>query len=220
MTEVINFLRDLEKNNDRDWFQENKTSYDQARKVFLEQIQKMINALQFHDPRISGLEARDAMFRIYRDIRFSKDKTPYKTHFGAYMARGGRKSSEAGYYLHIGSNELFLAAGVHSPGKEDLHAIRQEIIYQPDSIRKIIEQKLKEGFQLYEKDKLKKGPMGFPKDTPQSDLLKYKHFMLSDSLETDLILSPDFVETATEKFRMLIPFTEYLNAAMEFKGNE
>lgn len=220
MTEVINFLRDLEKNNHRDWFKDNKSRYDQARMVFLEQVQKIINALQFHDLRISGLEAKDAMFRIYRDIRFSKDNTPYKTHFATYMARGGRKSSEAGYYLHIGNDELFLAGGVHSPGKEDLHAIRQEIMYQPETIRKIIDRKVKEGFQLYEKDKLKKGPMGFPKDSPQADLLKYKHFLLSANLDTDLIHSPEFPEKTAEKFRLMIPFTAFLNTAMEFKGNE
>ena len=220
MKEILQYLSDLEQNNNRDWFHANKKQYEQARRAYLELVQNIIGLLQFDDPRLSGLEAKDAMFRIFRDIRFSNDKTPYKTHFGAYMARGGRKSREAGYYLHVGNNEMFLAAGVHSPQKEDLHAIRQEILYQPESFRTILNAKLEAGYSTYEKDKLVKGPMGFPKDSPYIEYLKYKHFLLSYPLSEQELVAEDAADLIAGRFRELIPFTEFLNTALEFKGNE
>lgn len=220
MTVILQYLSGLEQNNNRDWFHANKKQYEQARRSYLELVQKVIELLQFDDPRLSGLEAKDAMFRIFRDIRFSQDKTPYKTHFGAYMARGGRKSREAGYYLHVGNNEMFLAAGVHSPRKEDLHAIRQEILYQPESFKIILNAKLEKGYSTYEKDKLVKGPMGFPKDSPYIEYLKYKHFLLSYPLSEQELIAENAANLIAGRFRELIPFTEFLNTALEFKGNE
>lgn len=213
-------MSDLEQNNNREWFHANKQQYDRVRKAFLAEVQKVIDLLQFDDPRLSGLEARDAMFRIFRDIRFSRDKTPYKTHFGAYMARGGRKSREAGYYLHVGNDEMFLAAGVHSPQKEDLHAIRQEILYQPEAFKKILNAGLKKGYTTYEQDKLVKGPMGFPKDSPHIEYLKYKHFLLSHPLSEKELVAGDAATVIAGRFRELIPFTNFLNTALEYKGNE
>ncbi len=220
MTKILQYLADLEQNNNRDWFHANKKRYDEARQAYLALVDKVIALLQFDDPRLSGLEAKGAMFRIFRDIRFSKDKTPYKTHFGAYMARGGRKSREAGYYLHVGNSEMFLAAGVHSPQKEDLHAIRQEILYQPESFKTILNATLEKGYSTYEKDKLVKGPMGFPKDSPYIEYLKYKHFLLSYPLSEQELVAEDAAQLIAGRFRELIPFTEFLNTALEFKGNE
>lgn len=220
MKEILQYLADLARNNNREWFHSNKQRYDHARKAYLAEVQKVIDLLQFDDPRLSGLEAKDAMFRIFRDIRFSKDKTPYKTHFGAYMARGGRKSREAGYYLHVGNDEMFLAAGVHSPAKEDLHAIRQEILYQPEAYKGILNDRLEKGYTTYEQDKLVKGPVGFPKDSPHIEYLKYKHFLLSCPLSEQELTSGDAVSLVAGRFRELVPFTAFLNTALEFKGNE
>jgi uncharacterized protein (TIGR02453 family) len=220
MKQILQYLADLEQNNNREWFHANKKRYEEARKGYLEVVQKIIDLLQFDDRRISGLEAKDAMFRIFRDIRFSKDKTPYKTHFGAYMAKGGRKSREAGYYLHLGNDELFLAAGVHSPQKEDLHAIRQEILYQPDAFKSILTAQLDKGYSTYEKDKLVKGPVGFPKDSPHIEYLKYKHFLLSHPLSKKEVYAENAAEVIAGRFRELIPFTNFINTALEYKGNE
>lgn len=220
MKEILDYLSDLSANNNREWFHANKQRYDHVRKAYLAEVQKVIDLLQFDDPRLSGLEAKDAMFRLFRDIRFSNDKTPYKTHFGAYMARGGRKSREAGYYLHVGTEEKFLAAGVHSPEKEDLHAIRQEILYQPDAYKKILDARLKKGYTTFEKDKLVKGPMGFPKDSPHIEYLKYKHFLFSYPLSEMELTSGDAASLIAVRFRELVPFTLFLNTALEFKGNE
>jgi len=220
MKEILSFLEDLKKNNDRDWFNTHKKQYKESRSLFLKELQQIINKLQFNDPRIAGLEAKDAMFRIYRDIRFSNDKTPYKTHFSGYIAKGGRKSRDAGYYVHVGNDEIFLGAGVYSPEKDELRAIRQEILYQPETFRKIVSENQKEGFNLMERDKLKTGPKDFPRDTPHADLLKYKHFMLSSTLDRAVLLNGNFAQEVAERFSKLVPFTKYLNTAMEFKGNE
>ncbi|MDF1571895.1 MAG: DUF2461 domain-containing protein [Bacteroidales bacterium] len=220
MKEILQYLSDLDQNNNSEWFHANKPRYDRARNTYLVVVQKVIDLLQFDDPRLSGLEAKDAMFRIFRDIRFSKDKTPYKTHFGAYMARGGRKSREAGYYLHIGNDEMFLAAGVHSPEKADLHAVRQEILYQPDTFGSLLETKRTQGYSTSERDKLVKGPMGFPKDSPHIEYLKYKHYLLSHPLAEQELFAENAPAVIAGHFRELVPFTEFINTALEFKGNE
>lgn len=220
MKELLQYLSDLAQNNNREWYHANKPRYERARKTYLALTQEVIELLQFNDPRLSGLEAKDAMFRIFRDIRFSKDKTPYKTHFGAYMARGGRKSREAGYYLHIGADEMFLAAGVHSPEKTDLHAIRQEILYQPETFGKFVEERVAQGYATYEQDKLINGPVGFPKDSPYIDYLKYKHYLLSYPLTEQELLGENAARVIADRFSTLVPFTGFLNTALEFKGNE
>lgn len=220
MQEILEFLGELEKNNHRDWFHDHKAHYNRARDRFLAELQKIIDQLQLHDPRLAELEPKNALFRIFRDIRFSKDKTPYKTHFGAYMARGGRKSSQAGYYLHIGTGEKFLAAGVHSPAKEHLQTIRQEIIYRPDTYNEILENLQAKGFAMYEKDKLKKGPKGFPADSPVIEHLKNKHFLLSCDLPESEVRSGNLARHVTNRFIQLTPYTTFLNEAMEYTGNE
>lgn len=220
MNAIITYITELSRNNNREWFHANKGMYNEAMVLFEGEIQKIIDLLHLLDPRLSDLKAKDVIFRIFRDIRFSNDKTPYKTHFSAYLARGGRKSTEAGYYLHIGVDESFLAAGVHSPQKEELKAIREEILYRPEEIKKIIDAKLNDGFTLYEEDKLKTGPKDFPKDSPAIELLKHRHFLLTRELTMDEILSERFPEIVTRHFENLIPFTYYLNNALTFKGNE
>jgi uncharacterized protein (TIGR02453 family) len=219
MRQLLDFLADLSENNQREWFLANKSRFNEAKGYFVEFIGEIIEQLQLHDPRIFDLKPEDAVFRIYRDVRFSHNKTPYKTHFSAYLASGGRKSNNAGYYLHIGSHEKFLAAGVHSPAKEELHAIRQEILFRPETFEKILQEGMQNGYTTYEKDKLKKGPAGFPKDSPYIEYLKYKHLLLSHELSEKDVLSEDFSSMVATHFRKMVPFTGFLNTAMEFTGN-
>jgi uncharacterized protein (TIGR02453 family) len=160
------------------------------------------------------------MFRIFRDIRFSSDKTPYKTHFSAYIAKWGRKSNEAGYYVQLSNEGCFIGGGVYSPQKEELNVIRQEILYQADTFTTIIDNKVLEGFRLYAEDKLKTGPKGFPKDSPHIELLKNKHFFLSLDIPEIEVLSGNFSAIVSSHLEQLLPFTDYLNTAMEFKSNE
>ena len=220
MKDVLQFMADLAQNNNREWFQANKPRYEKTKKQFLSTVQEIIEILQFDDQRLNTLNSKDAMFRIFRDVRFSNDKSPYKTHYGAYMARGGRKSREAGYYLHVGSDEMFIAAGVHSPEKDDLNAIRNEILFQPEKYASLLKEKLAKGYSTYEKDKLVNGPVGFPKDSPSIEYLKYKHHLLSHPLGKEDLLSDDAAIRIAGLFRELVPETEFINPALEFKGNE
>ncbi len=128
-TQILQFLTELRENNYREWFQDNKKRYDALKDGFTEEVQQLINRIGLFDPEIIGLEAKDCLFRIYRDIRFSPDKTPYKTHFGAYIARGGRSSERGGYYLHLEPGNSMLSGGVWMPPTPLLKKLRQEFFY-------------------------------------------------------------------------------------------
>ncbi len=138
MKNTLSFLEDLARNNNRDWFNDNKKAYQDALDTFREFIGTILVGVSKTDPSVGNLEAKDTIFRIYKDVRFSKDKTPYKTHFGGWMAKGGRKSTDAGYYFHLEPGNTFMAAGVWMPPKEQLTLIRQEIMYNPSEYFKII----------------------------------------------------------------------------------
>ena len=220
MEKIIEYLKRLRENNNREWFQENKKTYEIVRREFTEEIQGLIDRFQFAYPALADLKASDAMFRIYRDIRFSNDKTPYKPHFSAFLARGGRKSREAGYYIHIDPEGSFYGSGVYSPEKEELLAIRQEIIYAPEKFIQLVEKGEKDGFQLIDEDKLKMAPKGFPKDSPHIDLVKYKHYFLTAPIPPEALKNGNFQDILTARMELLLPFNEYLNMALELKGNE
>lgn len=217
---ILGYLADLQMNNNRDWYHANKARYKEAHELFLSEVQAIIDRLQPHDSSLLGLTAGDAAFRIYRDVRFSNDKTPYKTHFGAFMAQGGRKSNRGGYYIHVSNDDPFLAAGVYSPPKEALRAIRQEIMYRPAEISTIIAEKEKLGYSMYEDDKLKRGPKGFPEEGPFGELLKYKHYLLSRNLSEKELLNENFADNISDHFKQLVPLNDYLNTALDFTGNE
>jgi uncharacterized protein (TIGR02453 family) len=136
------------------------------------------------------------------------------------MAAGGRKSTEAGYYLQISGSDFFLGAGVHSPQKEALYAIRSEILYQPEAFTKIVENCQKKNFRLFEKDKLKTGPKDFPKDSPYIEFLKLKHYFLLKDIPKDDIIEGNMPKVAVKMFKELQPFIKFIRGAMEFQGNE
>ncbi len=174
------------------------------------------------DPSLAGIEAKDAIFRIYKDVRFSKDKSPYKTHFGCWMTRGGRKSTDAGYYFHLEPGGSFMAAGVHSPPKEQLNLIRQEIVFNPDAYLQVVNDPvLQERYQRgFREDMLKKGPAGFPKDFIHLDELKYKHYIFSRNYTDKEVSKPGFAGILVDDFKGLFPLVNWMNNAMSFTGNE
>jgi uncharacterized protein (TIGR02453 family) len=220
MKDIMFFLADLRRNNTRDWFQANRKRYESCRDEYLDIVQSVIHAVSGFDLRLNDLKARDALFRINRDIRFSNDKSPYKTHFGAYMARGGRKSPEAGYYMHVSPDEVFIAAGSYSPEKERLKVIRQEILFQPESYMGIVESMKEKGFVPMSEDRLKTAPKDFPRESPYIDLVRDKHYIVSRVLTAEEIGSDDFPLVAGNLFRKTFPYVAFLNEAMEFIGNE
>jgi uncharacterized protein (TIGR02453 family) len=222
MKNIFSFLEALAQNNNRDWFQDNKKTYQAALDTFREFIGSILVGVSKTDPSVGNLEAKDTIFRIYKDVRFSKDKTPYKTHFGGWMAKGGRKSTDAGYYFHLEPGNTFMAAGVWMPPKEQLTLIRQEIMYNPSDYFKIINDPVVS--KAYERggkeDMLKKGPAGFPKDFEFMEEIKYKHYIFSKNYENQDVIKSGFAEKVTHDYKGLFPLVDYLNHAMSFTGNE
>lgn len=212
---IIEFLTDLKQNNNRDWFKSHKDYYDEARNEFIVIIENLIPALAVSNPEIANLQVKDTIFRIYRDVRFSADKSPYKTQMGAYMASGGRKSPSAGYYLHIEPGNSFVAGGSYTPQAENLKKIRSEIFYNIEEFKSIIESvDFKELFSEINGDKLKRPPVGFSKDFKDIDLLKFKSYTIFHPVKDSFIESPKFIENAISIFEKVKPFNDFLNRAI------
>ena len=157
MNDILNFLKDLEANNAREWFDLNRDRYDATRKQFLVVAEQLIHDIRQFDDEVPALNPKDCVFRIFRDVRFSKDKLPFKSNYGCFVARGGKKSGFAGYYLHIQPGECFLSGGIYMPLPEYLQAIRQEIYYHPKNYIDLIENKeFKSAFTLEYSNKLRR----------------------------------------------------------------
>jgi uncharacterized protein (TIGR02453 family) len=222
MEHILSFLRELAENNNRDWFNTHKSRYQESLEHYRQFAGKLLAGITGFDPSLGNLDAKDTLFRIYKDVRFSKDKSPYKTHFGCWMTKGGRKSTDAGYYFHLEPEKSFLAAGVWMPPKEPLKLIRQEIVFHPEAYLKLINDPLlKEKYERGGKeDMLKKGPVGFPKDFIHLEEIKYKHYIYSRNYSDAEILDPHLSDRAVEDFKGLYPLVSYLNHAMSFAGNQ
>lgn len=222
MKQIFAFLSDLDRNNNRDWFKENKGRYQEALGQFSELAASLISGISGFDPTLDGIDANQSIFRIYKDVRFSKDKSPYKTHFGCWMTKGGRKSTDAGYYFHMEPGKSFAAAGVWMPPAEQLKLIREEIMLNPDAYLEVVNKLL--SMKKYERggteDMLKKGPAGFPKDFAYMDELKYKHHIFSRAYKDSELSGKNAASIITDDFRGLHPLVTYLNHAMSFTGNQ
>ena len=208
---TLQFLRNLEKNNNREWFNENKTLYQEAQQDVISFVEKLIEEMADFDEEMGKLEAKKSVFRIYRDTRFSKDKTPYKTNFGAGLGmRKGNKIS--GYYLHIEPGKSFLAGGVYKPEPSVLKTIRQEISAFGDEFKAILEQdEFRNYFRgLSVEDKLKKVPQGFEKDDKMAEYLKLKHFIVTHPISDEQLLSENAVKEFTKIFKAMKPLNDFL----------
>ena len=208
---TLQFLRNLEKNNNREWFNDNKTLYQEAQQDVISFVEKLIEEMADFDEEMGKLEAKKSVFRIYRDTRFSKDKTPYKTNFGAGLGMGkGNKVS--GYYLHIEPGKSFLAGGVYKPEPSVLKTIRQEISAFGDEFKAILEQdEFRNYFRgLSVEDKLKKVPQGFEKDDKMAEYLKLKHFIVTHPVSDEQLLSENAVKEFTKIFKAMKPLNDFL----------
>lgn len=215
MKNVLPFLYALKENNNRDWFHENKNRFETAKNEVESFVNYLIPQINAFDPAIGNLDAKKTMFRIYRDVRFSKDKTPYKTFFGAYIAPGGRKSVYAGYYLHIEAGGSFLAGGSHCPQGENLKKIRSEIYYNISELREVINaDSFKSNFGGIEGEKLKRPPIGFPKDFADIELLKFKDFTIFHRFEDAHLAKADFNRFSLDIFQKMKPFNDFMNRAL------
>lgn len=214
---TLDFLNKLKKNNSKEWFDKNRTDYEIAKDNFREFINELIQSTAKFDASIKMLEAKNCVFRINRDIRFSNDKTPYKTNMGASINPGGKKSFSAGYYLHIQPGASFLAGGMWQPPAPQLAAIRQEIDYNAPEFRKIIGHKdFKKHFGgLSTEDQLKSAPKGYDKDHPEIEILKNRSFIVVQQLTDKEVLSKDFLKTCTAGFKAMHPMNLFLRRACD-----
>jgi uncharacterized protein (TIGR02453 family) len=214
---VTTFLKDLAANNNREWFQANKAVYEEAKEEFESVVNGLIPAISKFDDTVKFLTAKDCMFRFYRDVRFSKDKSPYKTNFGAFITKGGKKSHGPGYYFHVQPGECFLSGGIWQPEPDLVKKIRKEIYYNVSEIKGILSDK---AFTKYfdgidDWDKQKLAPADFPKDFPDMDLLKNRSFTVSHNLDEKILFSDKLHDYALKVYKTLYPYNEFLRRAIE-----
>ena len=213
---ILKFLKQLKRNNQREWMLEHKKLYLSQRQAFLELVQDTIESIVKFEPSLEGLEAKDCVFRINRDIRFSKDKTLYKTHFGAYMAQGGRKSMLPGFYMHLEpGNQSILAAGLYRPSSDLLGKVRQEIDYNGKDLIKIVEKKswISEFGEL-EGERLSRAPKGYPMDHPLLSYLQFKSYLAVVRLKDQQVNSGGFSKEISRYFKRMHPLVQFLNTAI------
>jgi uncharacterized protein (TIGR02453 family) len=213
---VIGFLRKLKANNQREWFQSNKPDYEKARKQFEALLNSLIPEIRKFDPTIGMLTPKDCVFRINRDIRFSADKSPYKTNMGAYISQGGRKGEKAGYYIHIDPEQSFAAGGLYMPQPEVLKKVRDEVYFNAGEFKSIIHKpSFVKVFGELDGDKLTRPPKGYPPDFPDIELLKYKSFTASHLLNEKTIVSVGLVKDVAGLFLEMYPMIRFLNNAIK-----
>ena len=212
--QTLEFLNDLKKNNNRDWYIKNKAAYTEAKTNFESFVQLIINKIADFDPIMKGLEVKSCVYRINRDIRFSNDKSPYKSHLGAFIVKGGKKNGDkfAGYYVHIEPGKSIIAGGAYMPPTPWLSAIREKIDEEPDRILKIIsDKKFITYFGKIDGEKLKSSPKGYPSDHPNIDLLRFKSYLVVNEVPDKVVLSPDYFDYMIEVLKAMKPFNDFLN---------
>jgi uncharacterized protein (TIGR02453 family) len=218
-SQTLAFLNGLKKNNNKAWFEAARPRYEAARIDFSNFIQLLIEGLQKKDPTITGTMARDAIFRINRDIRFSNDKTPYKSHFGASIKRGGRKSGFAGYYFHLEPGASFVGGGLWMPEATALKKLRQEIDYNWEEFRGILQNRnFKKTFaDLYkgEDQSLKTIPKGYDKDNPAIGYLRLKSFIAEVRIPDEELTRASLHKQALAAFEAIQPLLHFINRALE-----
>ncbi len=215
-SEALAFLRNLARHNDRAWFTPRKAIFDaELKEPMLAAIRKITDAmLDFAPSHVRPAEK--SLFRIYRDTRFSADKTPYKTHIAAWWTHTGLdKTSGAGYYFHVSAKEVIIAAGAYMPEKEQLAAIRHWLLDHHQDFRKLLQnQKVRRTFEEFEGNALTRPPKGFPADHPAMDLVRCRQWGLAATLPAEAALKPDLAAQVIRHFRIAAPVVDALNTPL------
>lgn len=221
MKAILDFLSELACNNNREWFNEHKDWYRECQLRFEQFTVAWLERLVEMDPALGSLQPKDCIWRIYRDVRFSHDKRPFKEWFGVFPAvKGGKKSDRGGYYIHIQPGRCMFAGGMWCPNKDLLHAVRREIFANYDEVQEIFANPLtNKYFQDFDADNmLKKVPQGFPSDFEHADWLKRKCYTFSTPLTDEQVCSADFLDLATELAKAARPINDFLNYTFEEYG--
>jgi uncharacterized protein (TIGR02453 family) len=215
--ETLDFLKKLKKNNTKEWFDNNRTSYSSAKENYLVFVSEVLQKMKSIDNTLQDIQPKNCVFRINRDVRFSANKDPYKTNFGASFSKGGKKIACAGYYFHLEPGVCFIGGGYWMPMADDLNKIRQEIDYNFDEFKKIISEKRFINYfgTLDPKEKLVRPPKGYEKDNPALEFLKLKNFIVTASIEDSELLDDNLIKKVIAHFQTMKPLIDFLNRAIE-----
>lgn len=215
---TLTFLKSLNKNNNRDWFNEHKSLFQAENELFVSFADTLLSEMNKHD-NIETATGKKSVYRIYRDVRFSLNKTPYKNHFSGSFSRA-TKLLRGGYYFHIEPGNSFVGGGFWGPNSEDLLRIRKEIIVDASELREIITNKnFVETFGELKGNKLKTAPRGFDKNHPDVDLLRYKQYIISKNFTDKEVQNPDFHLKINETFKAMRPFFDYMSDVLTTDQN-
>jgi len=213
---LLKFLNNLKKNNNKEWFDKNRKTYDLLRLQWIDFTKLCINEIGKTDKDILYLEPKQCIFRINKDVRFSKDKSPYKTNFGINLNPGGKKSEFMGYYFHVEPNNIFMAGGSYMPTPITLAAIRQEIDYNAKKFGSIINNKtLKTYFKNLDGDKLTRPPKGYEPNNPMIEYLKHKSFIGTRNFTADEIAKPTLLKEIGKTARALKPLIDFIRESAD-----
>ncbi|HDY76187.1 MAG TPA: DUF2461 domain-containing protein [Candidatus Marinimicrobia bacterium] len=212
---TLDFLSKLKQNNDRAWFNDHKKDYKSALANFTDMVAILLHNISGFDECLIAVQPKECLFRIYRDVRFSKDKSPYKTWFSASMSSRGRKGLWPGYYLHLEPGNIYLGGGIWHPSKEALQNIREYIVDHYDELEKIVLGKtFKKHFGKMDGEQLKTAPKGYPKDHPQIQWLRYKDFLAGCSKNKIDLTSEKIIADFTADYKVMFPFIQFLRKAV------
>jgi uncharacterized protein (TIGR02453 family) len=214
--QTLKFLSTLKKNNNKAWFDKNKPQYEEIKNELISVADEVIREVNKFDSSLGNVDPKKCVFRIYRDIRFSPDKTPYKTNIGFWMSKGGMKNPSAGYYVHLQPGKSFLGGGIWMPDAEALNKIRQEIDYNFGNFKKIVESlSFKKLFgKLDTEMKLSRPPKNYDENNPAIEYLKLKSFTAGAELTDTQVMAPGFAKEAGKIFKSMYPFINFLNQAI------
>ena len=223
MKEILHFLRDLDAHNNREWFAANRGRYEEVRQRWNAFCEELIRAIGSYDEDIARLSVKDCTYRIYRDTRFSLDKSPYKTHFGAFLSKGGKRSMHAGYYFHVGTgggsgypHAHMLAAGNYCYEPRVIKMLREDISFGWDEFKSTVLDVADPRFTLDMDGALKRVPKEYPADAPYADFMRLKSYTLLTTFDDAFLLQPHLAERVAELFRTVKPFNDYINRAVDF----
>lgn len=220
--ESLVFLRELAANNNREWFHSQAKRYKHVRADYTQLVDRLLEEMKAVDPNLASLTGKDCTFRIARDIRFSKDKTPYKTHFGIGMSTYGKRSGMAEYYLHLEEGASFAGGGIYMPDGEQLKKIRREIDVFHDELLAIESAPaFKKHFEAIDRNiVLKRSPKDYSEEHPAIDYLKLKSYTAIAALPDALLTSEDLIPQVVERFASLKPFLDFLNRGLRAEEEE
>ena len=216
MREIIDFLSDISANNDRNWFEANRPRYTQVKQQMDTLAEELIEAIAAFDPSINGLRAKDCTYRIYRDTRFSKDKSPYKTWWGVYVCPRGKKSGFSGYYMHVepDQNCYMLCTGAYCPTPGEIKSVREEIMTEGDAFVEAINSA--KGFEVDWSSALKRMPQGWSAEDAHSEYYRLRNYILVKMVDKEYFLQPNAIEQIAKDMQCTRTFNDTLNRAIEY----